>query len=179
MVIWRNFLVLFGGFYEAMREVNWYNDLYLYSFQDHRWARVPQKPNTQVPKPRSGFQMCLHSADDTIFIYGGYSKEKVATSKKEGRIHEDMWLLNLKPALNASSSRGLVSLDLSKISWQKISRKGDFPSPRCGSIMCFYKNKAVLFGGVHDNEGTIHPLEAHLSPLLSPLPTHLLYYVFY
>ncbi len=30
---------------------------------------------------------------------------------------------------------------------------GDFPSIRCGSGMTMYKNKALLFGGVFDDEG--------------------------
>ena len=48
MVVWRSYLVLFGGFYEAMREVKWYNDTYLYSFQDKKWFSVPNKTNSQV-----------------------------------------------------------------------------------------------------------------------------------
>ena len=48
MAVWRGYLLLFGGFYEAMREVRWYNDAYIYSFQDRRWALIPQKPNAQV-----------------------------------------------------------------------------------------------------------------------------------
>lgn len=48
MIIWRNYIVMFGGFYEAMREVRWYNDLYLYSFQEKRWTLVQYRPNTQV-----------------------------------------------------------------------------------------------------------------------------------
>ena len=34
MVVWRNQLVLFGGFYEAFRETKRFNDLYIMSFQD-------------------------------------------------------------------------------------------------------------------------------------------------
>lgn len=34
MVVWRNQLVLFGGFYEAFRDTKWFNDLYVMSFQD-------------------------------------------------------------------------------------------------------------------------------------------------
>lgn len=30
---------------------------------------------------------------------------------------------------------------------------GDFPSTRCGSSLVLYKNKALLFGGVFDEEG--------------------------
>jgi hypothetical protein len=115
-----------------LRQVRWYNDAYVFSFQDRRWALIPQKPNAQVsytahprqhllcsavlhcapafvcplvlanaaelrrlllseavslytlvtrmygnvqvPKPRSGVTLCIHSAEDTIYIYGGYSK---------------------------------------------------------------------------------------------------------
>jgi N-acetylneuraminic acid mutarotase len=159
MVVWRNFLVLFGGFYEAMREVRWYNDLYIFSFQDQRWVSIPHKANMQAPKPRSGVQMCAHAQDDVIYIYGGYSKEKVTGSKKEGKVHEDMWCLNLKPmlaaagAVTAGRAGGVGSIDTSKATWQKITRKGDFPTARCGAGMTMYKNKALLFGGVFDDEG--------------------------
>lgn len=34
MVVWRNQLVLFGGFYETSRETKWFNDLYVMNFQD-------------------------------------------------------------------------------------------------------------------------------------------------
>ncbi|KAJ1424833.1 hypothetical protein B484DRAFT_331083 [Ochromonadaceae sp. CCMP2298] len=33
MLVWRGYLLLFGGFYEAMREVRWYSDCYVFSFQ--------------------------------------------------------------------------------------------------------------------------------------------------
>jgi hypothetical protein len=54
-----------------------------------------------VPRPRSGFQMSVYAAEDMLFVYGGYSREKdsTSTSKNEGRIHEDLWQLNLKQLL--------------------------------------------------------------------------------
>jgi hypothetical protein len=54
---------------------------------------------------------------------------------------------------------GLSALDLGKANWQKISRKGDFPSTRCGSAVTMYKNKALLFGGVFDEEGACLSLQ--------------------
>jgi hypothetical protein len=53
----------------------------------------------------------------------------------------------------AGAKGGLSGLDLTKVNWQKISRKGDFPSTRCGSAVTMYKSKALLFGGVFDEEG--------------------------
>lgn len=90
MIVWRNYIVLFGGFYEAMREVRWYNDLYIFSFQEERWIAVPYKPHNPVPKPRSGHQMVLYTAEDSIFVYGGYSKEKQPGCKAEGKVHDDL-----------------------------------------------------------------------------------------
>lgn len=77
MVVWRSYLILFGGFYEALREVKWFNDLYLYSFAEERWTIIPHRAHAPTPRPRSGFQMFLNQNDDTLYIYGGYSKEKI------------------------------------------------------------------------------------------------------
>ena len=48
MVVWRNYIVLFGGFYEALREVKWFNDSYLFSLMDNRWIELSYKMHTQV-----------------------------------------------------------------------------------------------------------------------------------
>ncbi len=48
MIVWRNYLILFGGFYEAMREVRWFNDVYFFSFQEERWVQMGYKLNAQV-----------------------------------------------------------------------------------------------------------------------------------
>ena len=55
--------------------------------------------------------------------------------------------------LHEGAKGGLAALDLLRANWQKVSRKGDFPSTRCGSAVTMYKSKALLFGGVFDDEG--------------------------
>ena len=37
----------------------------------------------------------------------------------------------------------------------QITKKGHYPSPRCGAVMSVYKNKGLFFGGVFDDEGEI------------------------
>jgi hypothetical protein len=32
-----------------------------------------------------------------MFLYGGYSKVKEPGRKSEGKVHNDMWVLNLQP----------------------------------------------------------------------------------
>lgn len=53
MVLWRNYIVLFGGFYEALREVKWFNDLYLFSLQENKWYQVTGEFNTGYYSGRS------------------------------------------------------------------------------------------------------------------------------
>ena len=45
-----------------------------------------------MPRQRSGVQMCVSVTDDILYVHGGYSKEKVSGQKKEGRVHEDMYV---------------------------------------------------------------------------------------
>jgi N-acetylneuraminic acid mutarotase len=99
MLVWRNFLILFGGFYEAAREVHWFNDLFFYSFAEELWTKVQYKPLAPTPRPRSGMQMVLHASEDVVFMCGGFSKEKLAGLVNEGYIHNDMWTLSLKPVV--------------------------------------------------------------------------------
>ena len=55
-------------------------------------------------------------------------------------------LMNHRDDLGGSSAGGKSTTDASKANWQKVSKKGQAPSPRCGSVMTVYKNKAILFG---------------------------------
>ena len=76
-------------------------------------------------------------ADDAVFVFGGYSREKTAgsatagnskaaSSKSEGKIHSDMWMLSLRGLLG-SGGGGLQRLDPTKATWQKV----------CGcNVMC-------------------------------------------
>lgn len=136
MILWRNCLVVFGGFYEALREVKWFNDLFFFHLGEERWIPIPIKSSStsSIPKPRSGFVMGLHAAEDILYIYGGFSKEKetvVSTlqnanqthsnnknknksqqqsqqdhnkKKSESKVHTDMWMLNLKSIMPTISS---------------------------------------------------------------------------
>lgn len=168
MVVWRNCIILFGGFYEALREVKWFADLYIFSLSERKWIEVPSKPYVPAPRARSGFLMTVHPSDDAVFVFGGYSKEKnkgsgssgSAAKKSEGKVHTDMWMLSLKGAVNSgkSSNSSASKIDIGKISWQKLSNKGSPPSVRCGASMTSYKNKGIYFGGVRDSEGPRHTM---------------------
>ncbi|KAJ0972836.1 hypothetical protein J5N97_020795 [Dioscorea zingiberensis] len=135
MVLYKHKIIVFGGFYDTLREVRYFNDLHVFDLDQFKWQEIKPRTGSMWPSPRSGFQ--LIAFQDEIFLYGGYSKE-VAPDKngsEKGIVHSDMW-----------------SLDPRSWEWNKIKKSGMPPGPRAGFSMCLHKKRAVLFGGVIDME---------------------------
>ncbi|KAG6620852.1 Kelch repeat-containing protein [Phytophthora cinnamomi] len=149
MVVWRNYLVVFGGFYEAARETKWFNDLYLFNLAELKWQKVTYPPHRQTPAERSGCQLAVHPSKDLVFVYGGYAKVKNVGEKSEGKVYSDLWALNLAPVLKRQSP-----------TWEKLSRKGQAPSPRGGAAVTVHKQRFILFGGVFDEEKRRHTMQS-------------------
>lgn len=150
MVVWRNYLVVFGGFYETYRETKWFNDTFLYSFaaSGGAWSKVELPPNAvsmrQAPSPRSGCQLALHGPTDCVFALGGYAKIKAGGSSETGATMTDIWALHLAPVAKGHPPY-----------WERVTRKGAAPCPRSGATCAVYKNRAIQFGGVVDRDGKI------------------------
>ncbi|KAM3387720.1 hypothetical protein ACQJBY_010517 [Aegilops geniculata] len=135
MVLYKHKIVLFGGFYDTLREVRYYNDLHVFDLDNFKWEEIKPRPGCLWPSPRSGFQLVVYQ--DQIYMYGGYFKE-VSSDKnasEKGTVHADMW-----------------SLDPRTWEWNKVKKTGMPPGPRAGFSMCVHKKRAVLFGGVVDME---------------------------
>lgn len=135
MVLYKHKIIVFGGFYDTLREVRYYNDLFVFDLDQYKWQEIKPRPGAMWPSARSGFQFFVHQ--DEIFLYGGYSKE-VSTDKnipEKGNVHADMW-----------------SLDPRTWEWNKVKKIGMPPGPRAGFSMCVHKKRALLFGGVVDME---------------------------
>ena len=83
MVHVRDHLMVFGGFFDNLRDVKYYNDLYLFDLSLYKWTKVTPEPGAPVPSPRSGFQMVTDptggaDGNGCVILYGGYFKKKVA-----------------------------------------------------------------------------------------------------
>uniref|UniRef100_A0A0D9W6D2 DUF4110 domain-containing protein n=1 Tax=Leersia perrieri TaxID=77586 RepID=A0A0D9W6D2_9ORYZ len=131
MVLYKHKIVLFGGFYDTLREVRYYNDLHVFDLDNFKWEEIKPRPGCLWPSPRSGFQLI-------IYMYGGYFKEVISSDKtasEKGTVHADMW-----------------ALDPRTWEWNKVKKTGMPPGPRAGFSMCVHKKRAVLFGGVVDME---------------------------
>ena len=72
----RDKLAVFGGFFDNLRDVKYYNDLYLFDLGLYKWSRVPVEPGASVPLPRSGCQFVAHPSSDAAIVFGGYFKKK-------------------------------------------------------------------------------------------------------
>ncbi|CDP15054.1 unnamed protein product [Coffea canephora] len=135
MVLYKHKIVVFGGFYDTLREVRYFNDLHVFDLDLFKWQEIKPSPGCMWPSARSGFQFFVYQ--DDIYLYGGYSKE-VSSDKlgsEKGIIHADMWSLNPKTW-----------------EWNKVKKSGMPPGPRAGFSMCVHKKRALLFGGVVDME---------------------------
>ncbi|XP_031253439.1 kelch domain-containing protein 4 isoform X2 [Pistacia vera] len=135
MVLYKHKIFVFGGFYDTLREVRYYNDLHVFDLDQFKWQEIKPKLGSMWPSARSGFQFFVYQ--DEIFLYGGYSKEVVSdkNDSEKGIVHSDLW-----------------SLDPKTWEWNKVKKSGMPPGPRAGFSMCVHKKRAVLFGGVVDME---------------------------
>ncbi|KAL5717823.1 hypothetical protein ACHQM5_010786 [Ranunculus cassubicifolius] len=137
MVLYKHKIIVFGGFYDTLREVRYFNDLHVFDLDQFKWQEIKPRPGSMWPSARSGFQFFVFQ--DEIYLYGGYSKE-VASDKnnnnsEKGIVHADMF-----------------SLDPKTWEWNKVKKTGMPPGPRAGFSMCVHKKRAMLFGGVVDME---------------------------
>eukprot|EP01018_Ginkgo_biloba_P013717 Gb_28955 [translate_table: standard] len=135
MVLYKHKIFIFGGFYDTLREVRYYNDLHVFDLDDFKWQEIKPKLGSLWPSPRSGFQFVVYQ--DEIFLYGGYFKDHASDkdSSEKAIVHADMWLLDPRSG-----------------EWNKVKKLGMPPGPRAGFSLCVHKKRAVLFGGVVDME---------------------------
>ncbi|GJR43685.1 Kelch domain-containing protein 4 [Tanacetum coccineum] len=149
MVLYKHKLVVFGGFYDTLREVRYFNDLYVFDLDTFKWQEIKPTPGCLWPSARSGFQLFVYQ--DDIYLYGGYSKEVSSdkNSSEKGIVHHDMWILDPKTWVWNKVFMLLSTLAFTRSS---VKKGGMPPGPRAGFSMCVHKKRAVLFGGVVDME---------------------------
>ncbi|KAL3684696.1 hypothetical protein R1sor_002718 [Riccia sorocarpa] len=138
MILYKHKIILFGGFYDTLRDVRYFNDLHVLDLDDYKWQEVKPKPGQLWPSARSAFQFAV--TGDEVFMYGGYFKDHQSTDKEvseKGVVLADMWCL-----------------DPRTFEWNKVKKIGLPPGPRAGFSLCVHKKRAVFFGGVVDSEET-------------------------
>jgi N-acetylneuraminic acid mutarotase len=139
MIVWKGYIVVFGGFHDTFRDCKYFNDLYLFNIAEERWDKLDVS-TISLPSPRSGCGFFLHPTQDLAFVYGGYVRDK----KVSGTELSDMWQLSLRlqPGMAVPV----------KAVWERLSKKGTAPSKRSGASFAVHKSRALVFGGVFDKD---------------------------
>ncbi|KAF9096930.1 hypothetical protein BGX29_008345 [Mortierella sp. GBA35] len=145
MTLWKNFLVMFGGFYDNYVDTRYYDDLWVFDTLEYKWTKVELPEQMIRPSARSGFSFI--PCNEGVILYGGYCKEYTKGQRPKGVVHTDTWLLKM-------------NADPKMIRWEKKKKSGSAPSARSGCAMAPYKNRAVLFGGVFDDDVNEETLES-------------------
>lgn len=142
MCVWKNYILLFGGFKDLSASTSYLDDLWAFDISDYKWHKIEVPPTLASPDARSGHSF-LPTTEGAV-VYGGYTKVKAAKGQQKGKILQDSWLLHMKT-------------DLKNITWERR-KKGTFaPSPRTGCQLIPHRvgtGRGVLFGGVYDTEET-------------------------
>ncbi|KAI7959407.1 hypothetical protein MJO28_003198 [Puccinia striiformis f. sp. tritici] len=143
MVVWKQWIILFGGFHDVGIRTNYLSDLWFFDMLEYKWQQITSRDNERWPSARSG--LSLLSIPEGIILHGGYSKVYITKSKAKGVALDDTFFLKLDP----------TNPDwLKKLKWEKRKRVGQVPNLRSGSTMVNWVNKALAvgFGGVLDLE---------------------------
>ena len=146
-------MVVFGGFFEALRETKWYNDVAVFNLQSETWMDVPQSRLAAKPEPRSACNIASFGTDK-IIIHGGFSKFKSVNSGSETKVHSDAWVLHLQPLLQQKPPTWERWMSSSKNTSKTT------PNGRAGTSSASYKSRMIVFGGVIDSEQQQHKVDS-------------------
>ncbi|EFP91432.2 uncharacterized protein PGTG_17388 [Puccinia graminis f. sp. tritici CRL 75-36-700-3] len=150
MVVWKQWIILFGGFHDVGVRTNYLHDLWFFDMMEYKWQQITSRDNERWPSPRSGFS--LLSIPEGIILHGKSISSLFSLPSGTQRLLiakgvalDDTFFLKLDPA-NPDW--------LKKLKWEKRKRVGQVPSLRSGSTMVNWVNKAMAvgFGGVLDLE---------------------------
>ncbi|KAJ8553983.1 hypothetical protein K7X08_024661 [Anisodus acutangulus] len=135
MILYKHKIIVFGGFYDTLREVRYYSDLHVFDLDQYKWQEIKPTPGCMWPNARSGFQFFVYQDevnDQLEYIY--------------------MVVIPKKFHLIKALQRREWSLDPKTWEWNKVKKSGMPPRPRAGFSMCIHRKWAILFGGVVDIE---------------------------
>ncbi|BFZ13554.1 hypothetical protein BsWGS_16593 [Bradybaena similaris] len=153
MVAVKKQLFVFGGFHDNNRDYKYFNDIYSFDLETYTWTLLA--PSGTGPSPRSGCVFVPMPDANKIIVYGGYSKEKLRKDVDKGSTHTDMFVLTQEKKREGTTDSA------PKWKWQPIKQSGGRPSPRSGmSAALVTGNKALLFGGVYDEEEDEEEMES-------------------
>lgn len=165
-VVWKNFMILFGGFFEANKETpRWYNDVYVMNLQTQQWLDIPHSKLAIRPEARSACNAAV--IGDDLVVHGGFSKLSKSTLQRqkadeldvvsETKVHTDAWILHLRPLLEEKPPTWERLTSTVQRTARTVNRS---PNGRAAMASSGYKNRMIAFGGVFDTEAMHHKVHS-------------------
>lgn len=145
MAVWKNYIILSGGFRDLGTHTTYLNDVWLFDVMSYKWKEVEFPQTMSMPDPRSGHSLICYN--DELFLYGGYTKVKAGKGLQKGKVLTDTWTMKLKS-------------DIKQLRWERKRKQGWQPTPRVGCSMQSHKGRGFLFGGVYDLDETEETLSS-------------------
>ena len=136
MVHFKRKLYVFGGFFDSVQDIKYYDDLHVFDLDSRTWTKAaPASSVAPWPSARSGFGFTLLAGSDTAYLYGGYCSHmrNKKTMEERHSVLTDLW-----------------SLHLPTLTWTKLKSAGAAPAPRSGAALFSVRGGLYSFGGVRD-----------------------------
>jgi N-acetylneuraminic acid mutarotase len=165
-VVWKNYMVIFGGFFEASKDTpRWYNDVCVFDMKTQQWMDIPHSKLAIRPEPRSACNAAV--VGDDLVIHGGFAKLTKSAQQRqkagelevqsESLVHTDAWILHLTPLL---SEKPPVWERMTSSVQRTIRTVNKSPNGRAAMASAGYKGRLLVFGGVFDTEAMHHKLNS-------------------
>lgn len=136
--------MVFGGYYDNLRNCRFYNDTYLFNLETNQWEEMSFSAANDLPSPRSACQLSLCAKNGSVVMFGGFSKEKLKKERERPIVHSDMYVLTCQLKRNEKL----------EWAWKRVKQGGLRPSERISfSMITLNDETALLFGGVFDQVG--------------------------
>merc|ERR1711865_259047 len=134
MVVWKNYLVVYGGYLETSKQVQYFDDVNVFDLETYSWERLAKKNESkdEWPSARAGHQMAI--IGDSAVVYGGTYRKSGGVSQGDSMtLLNDMWILQLSA---------------SPMVWEQVRIGAAYKiAPRCGFSMVAHKGRLYAFGG--------------------------------
>ena len=145
MAVWKNYIILFGGFKDLGTHTTYLDDMWLFDVMNYKWTKVEFPTTMSMPDSRSGHSLICYN--DELILYGGYTKVKAGKGLQKGKVLTDTWTMKMKS-------------DIKQLRWERKRKQGWQPSPRVGCSMQVHKGRGYMFGGVYDLDETEETLSS-------------------
>ena len=90
MAVWKNYIILHGGFRDLGTMTTYLNDVWLFDVTEFKWTQVEFPPNHPIPDARSGHSYC-HVVRVRLFMVV-IPKLRLKGFTK-GKVLNDCWIL--------------------------------------------------------------------------------------